>query len=60
MGREGSAKKQEWDEGRRFSGKIVMEKKEEPLRTTKGWDKRNTIWTDGSRQESGAVGAACV
>ena len=60
VGREGSAEKQEWDEGRRFGGRIVVEKKEEALRTTKGWDGPNTVWTDRSRQESGAVGAACV
>ena len=36
--RGGSAEKQEWDEGRRFGGRIVVEKKEEALRTAKGWD----------------------
>ena len=52
--------KQGWDEGRRFGGNIVVEKKEEALRTAKEWDRPDTIWTDGSRQENGAVGAACV
>ena len=58
--REGIAEKQEWDVGRRFGGRIVVEKKEVALRTAKGWDKPNTVWTDGSRQESGAVRAARV
>ena len=58
--RGGSAEKQEWDEGRRFGGRIVVEKKEDALRTVKEWDRPDTVWTDGSRQENGAVGAACV
>ena len=59
--RGGSAEKQEWEEGRRFGGRIVVEKKkEEALRTAKEWNRRDTVWTDGSRQEGGAVGAACV
>ena len=53
-GRGGSAEKQEWDEGRRFGGRIVV-KKEEALRTAKRWDQPDTVWTDGSRQEDGAV-----
>ena len=58
--RGGSAEKQEWDEGRRFGGRIVVERKEEALRAVKEWDRPDTVWTDGSRQEDGAVGAACV
>ena len=58
--RGGSAEKQEWEEGRRFGERIVVEKKEEALRTAKEWDLLDTVWTDGSRQEDGAVGAACV
>ena len=58
--RGGSAEKQEWEEGRRLGGVIVIEKKEEALRTAKEWDRPDTVWTDGSRQEDGAVGAACV
>ena len=38
----------------------MVEKKEEALRTAKEWDHPDTVWTDGSRQEDGAVGAACV
>ena len=56
----GSAEKQEWEEGRRFGGMVVVEMKEEALRTAREWDRPDTVWTDGSRQENGAVGAACV
>ena len=38
----------------------MVEKEEEALRAVKGRDRPETIWTDSSRQESGAVGAACV
>ena len=58
--RGGSAEKQEWEVGKRFGGRIVVEKKEEALRTAKEWDRPDTVWTDGFRQEDGAVGAACV
>ena len=56
----GSAEKQEWEEGRRFGGTIIVEKKEEALKTAKEWNGPDTVWTDGSRQEDSAVGAACV
>ena len=58
--RGGSAEKQEWDEGRRFGGRIVVEKKEEALRTAKGWSRPDMVCADESRQEDGAVGTACV
>ena len=58
--RGGSAERQEWEEGRGFGGRIVVEKKEEALRTANGWDQPDTVWTDGSRLEDGSVGAACV
>ena len=35
-------------------------KRAEALRTAKEWDRPDTVWTDGSRQEDSAVGAACV
>ena len=52
-----SAGKQEWEEGRRFGGQIVV-KKEEALKTAKEWNQPDTVWTGGSRLEDGAVGAA--
>ena len=57
--RGGTAEKQGWEEGRRLGGRIVVEE-EEALRTAKEWDRTDTVWTGGSRQEDGAVGAACV
>ena len=58
--RGGSAEEQERDEGRRFGGRTAVEKKEEALRAAKEWNRPDTVWTDGPRQEDGAVAAACV
>ena len=49
---------QEWSESRRLSGQVVVEEQELALETAKRWSRPDT--TDGSRQESGAVGAARV
>ena len=38
----------------------MVEKKEEALRTAKEWNRPDTVWTGGLRQEDSAVGAACV
>ena len=51
---------QRWSEARRFPGKIVMEERESALTTAKEWRRPDTVWTDGLRQESGALGAACI
>ena len=51
---------QRWSEARRFPGRIVMKKRESALVMVKEWRGPNTVWTDGSRQEDGRVGAACV
>ena len=56
----GSAEKQEWEKGQRFGGTIIVEEKEKALRTAKEWSGPDTVWTDGSRQDNSAVGAACV
>ena len=40
---------------------VHVEKKEDALRMAKEWrerDQKDTVWTDGSRLESGAIGAA--
>ena len=51
----------EWPSHRRFRGRIVVDPRGEALRVAKGWqDKKNSIWTDGSRLEDGRVGAAAV
>ena len=52
---------QHWSETRRFPGKVVVERVgESALVTAKEWRKPDTVWADGSRQEDGRVGAACV
>ena len=51
---------QEWSKARRFPGQIVVDEREPALRTAREWRRPDTVWTDGSRQESGAVGAACI
>ena len=51
---------QHWSEARRFPGRIVVEKRESALATAMTWREPGTVWTDGSRQENGEVGAACV
>ena len=60
----GPKEKQEeikWSRYRRFQGSIVIDPRGEALRVAKSWkDKKNTIWTDGSRLRDGKVGAAAV
>ena len=51
---------QRWSEAKRFPGKIVIDEREEALQRAKGWKEPDTAWTDGSRQETGEVGAARV
>ena len=52
---------QEWSAGRSFSGAIVIDERDMALYAAKNWDApEDTIWTDGSRLEGGAVGAACA
>ena len=58
--REGTAEMQRWSEAGRFPGRVVVEKRESALIMAKGWRGPDTVWTDGSRQENGEVGAACV
>ena len=56
-----TAEIQRWEEFRAMRAKVHVEKKEDALRTAREWteeDQENTVWTDGSRLENGAVGAA--
>ena len=47
------------EEFKALKGMVIVENKEEALRAAKEWeDQSGTIWTDGSRLEDGAVGAA--
>ena len=50
---------QSWEKFKALRGKVFVESKEDALRTAREWrDRPCTVWTDGSRMENGAVGAA--
>src|SRR6266705_808452 len=49
-----------WCEGRPFPGGICIEEPGPAAETASLWKARDTVWTDGSRLDSGDVGAACV
>ena len=56
-----TAEVQRWEEFRELRAEVYMEKREEALKTAGEWleeAQKDTVWTDGSRLESGAVGAA--
>ena len=56
-----TAEIQRWEEFRDLGAEVHVEEKEDALRAAREWseeDQKNTVWTDGSRLESGAVGAA--
>ena len=56
-----TAEIQRWEEFRELRAEVYVEKKEDALRTAREWaeeNQRNTVWTDGSRLENEAVGAA--
>ena len=58
MGRGGTAEIQTWEEFKELRAEVIVEKKEGALRTAREWtEHQGTVWTDGSRLESGAVGA---
>ena len=59
VGRRETAEVQTWEELREMRAEAIVDKKDEALRTAKEWSShQGTIWTDGSRLENGAVGAA--
>ena len=50
---------QVWDTLREFQGEVIVDSKEEALRTAQEWaDQERAVWTDGSRLDNGRVGAA--
>ena len=51
---------QEWGTRRTFPGQVVVDIRRGALDTAGTWRRGNTIWTDGSRLDSGSVGAACA
>ena len=58
--REGTVEAQEWGSGCRFPGRIIIEERVAVLQTTNEWRRRDTVQTDGSRQDDGKAEAACV
>ena len=51
---------QVWEEGRTFPGGFTIDGKGPAKETAQNWRRAGTIWTDGSRLDSGAIGAACA
>ena len=45
---------------RHFPGRTTAEEMKEALQTAREWRSRDAVWIDGSRLDSGKVGAACV
>ena len=57
--------RQEWSRRLAFPGEIAIDSRAEALEIAsrpdrRTWTREDTIWTDGSRLDSGKVGAACV
>jgi ribonuclease HI len=46
--------------GSRFPGRTVVEARTAALQTASEWRRRETVRTDGSRQDDGRVGVTCV
>ena len=51
---------QVWEKGRTFPGGFTIDEKGPAKETAQNWRRTGTIWTDGSRLDSGAIGAACA
>ena len=51
---------QVWEEGKTFPGSVTIDDKGPAKETAQNWRRSGTIWTDGSRLDSGAIGAACA
>ena len=56
----GETEPQVWSQGRCFPGECSIDDEGPALETVRSWRVRDTIWTDGSRLDSGRVGAACA
>ena len=59
LGRRETVETQRWSAGWHFQGKIIVDSRAGALQTARKWRRRDTVWTDGSRIDSGEVGAAC-
>ena len=54
-----TAEAQRWEEFKELRAEVFVERMEEALETARNWkDQERTIWTDGSRLDNKAVGAA--
>ena len=51
---------QEWGARRVFPGQILVGNREKAIQVAGAWRQGDTIWTDGSRLDSGKVGAAFI
>ena len=49
-----------WEEGRVSPGGYTIDDKGPAFETAQNWRAAGTIWADGSRLDSGAVGVACA
>ena len=55
----GTVEVHRWNPLRLFQGRVFVDQKEDALEMARGWtDREMARWTDGSRLESGGVGAA--
>ena len=50
--------RQEWSRGRIFPGRMEIGDRDEAFVLAKDWNRGDTFWTDGSRLDSGRMGAA--
>ena len=51
---------QVWSEDRAFPGSVCIDSVGSALAVAQGWETRDTIWANGSRLDSGGVGAICA
>ena len=59
ISRRETAEAQMWEEFKEMRAEVIVEKKEDTLRTAREWlEHQGTVWTDGSRLGCGSVGAA--
>ena len=58
IGLDGTAETLEWSETRYFPGRIIVEERAAAFQAASEWNRRDTVWTEGPRQDSGRAGAA--
>ena len=60
LGRKETVETQRWSTGQQFQGKVVVDSRAGALQTASEWRRRDTVWTDSSRTDTGEVGVVCV